>query len=70
MASANRDLARSICRAWEHGIYGSVEWANPESCVVEGYRELDDERVLVLQHWGGRGKTSGLEVTQMTATEY
>ena len=37
------------------------------SSVVEGYRELDDERVLVLHHWGGRGKTSGLEVTQMTA---
>ena len=43
-------------RAWEHEF----------RCVVEGYRELDGERVLVLQHSGGRGKTSGLEVTQMT----
>ncbi len=42
-------------------------WERRFRCVVEGYRELDDERVLVLQHWGGRGKTSGLEVTQMTA---
>jgi ketosteroid isomerase-like protein len=33
---------------------------------VEGYRELDDERVLVLVQWAGRGKTSGLEVDQMT----
>jgi ketosteroid isomerase-like protein len=28
-------------------------------------RELDDERVLVLSHWSGRGKTSGLELGQM-----
>jgi ketosteroid isomerase-like protein len=32
---------------------------------VEEYRELDDERVLVLAHWTGRGKTSGLELRQM-----
>ena len=32
---------------------------------VEEYRELDDERVLVLAHWTGRGKTSGLELGQM-----
>ena len=32
---------------------------------VDEYRDLDDERVLALVHWGGRGKTSGLEVAQM-----
>ena len=34
---------------------------------VEGeeYRELDGERVLVLTLYTGRGKTSGLELTQM-----
>ena len=32
---------------------------------VEEYRELDGERVLVLIHRQGRGKTSGLELGQM-----
>ena len=32
---------------------------------VEEYRELDGERVLVLIHHQGRGKTSGLELGQM-----
>jgi ketosteroid isomerase-like protein len=33
----------------------------------EGYRELDDERVLVLHNWRGHGKTSALSVEQMRA---
>ena len=96
MASANLDLVRSVCTAWERGDYGSVEWADPEieyvhvggpapgswkgvSGMAEGwrdilsvmtdhrvtvdeYRELDGDRVLVLFHLSGRGRTSGLDL--------
>jgi ketosteroid isomerase-like protein len=34
---------------------------------VEAYRELDDERVLVLVRYEGRGKASGLDLAQMQA---
>ena len=32
---------------------------------VDEYRELDGERVLVLNRFSGRGKTSGMEIGQM-----
>jgi ketosteroid isomerase-like protein len=99
MPSANVDLVRSICAAWERGDYSAAEWAHPEieyvaadgpspgawtglAGMAEGaregisawqehrmetdeYRELDDERVLVIQQIRGRGKTSGLDLAQM-----
>lgn len=34
---------------------------------TDEFRELDDERVLVLHDYSGRGKTSGLELGQMGA---
>ena len=45
---------RAWLGAWEEFRGGADE-----------YRELDDERVLVLTHYRGRGKTSGLELGQM-----
>jgi ketosteroid isomerase-like protein len=47
---------RSILSAWEDFRIEATE-----------YRELDDERVLVLHNFSGRGKTSGLEIGQMSA---
>ena len=37
--------------------------------VVDEYRELDSERVLVLVHFSGRGKASGLEAAQWGTTK-
>jgi len=34
---------------------------------AEEYRELDQERVLVLHHFAGRGKTSGVDLRRMRA---
>ena len=34
---------------------------------AEEYRELDQERVLVLHHFAGRGKTSGVDLRNMRA---
>jgi hypothetical protein len=45
---------RGILRAWEKH---RVE--------AEDYRELDDERVLVITHVIARGKTSGLDLGQI-----
>jgi ketosteroid isomerase-like protein len=44
-------------------------WHEYHSEVVE-YRELDDERVLVLTYASGRGKASGLEIGQMRANVF
>jgi ketosteroid isomerase-like protein len=56
------------------GLAGMAEvWRNWlsawEDMNVEAqqYRELDDERVLVLSRYSGRGKTSGLELGQTGA---
>jgi ketosteroid isomerase-like protein len=48
---------RDFLNAWE-------EWRFE----VDEYREIDDERVLVLDHYSGRGKRSGVEVRDTQAT--
>jgi ketosteroid isomerase-like protein len=53
-AATVREAFFDFLRNWE-------DWR----AVAEGYRELDDERVLVLLRNSGRGKTSGLEVSEL-----
>jgi ketosteroid isomerase-like protein len=47
---------REVLNAWEH--------FHPE---VEQYRELGDERILVLVRWHGRGKKSRVQVGETGA---
>ena len=51
---AGLETWREVLDAWEDFRFQAEE-----------FRELDDERVLVLLQFSGRGKTSGLEIGQM-----
>jgi ketosteroid isomerase-like protein len=57
-----RGLA-GMAEAWRGFLDAWEEWSSE----ADEYLELDGERVLVLVHISGRGKTSGLEVGQMRA---
>jgi ketosteroid isomerase-like protein len=48
---------RGFLSAWE-GFRGNE---------VAEFRELDDERILMLHSWSGRGKSSALDLEQMRA---
>jgi ketosteroid isomerase-like protein len=48
----------AMARAWREAL-SAFEELRAEA---DEYRALDDERVLVLMHFSGRGKASGLEV--------
>jgi ketosteroid isomerase-like protein len=50
-----------MVEGWRDFLSTWEEWRSE----VEEFRELDDERVLVLDHPRGRGRTSGLELGQM-----
>ena len=54
---AARHAWRGFLSAWEHYRVAG-----------EDFRELDNGRVLVLDHRSGRGKTSGLEVERVRGT--
>jgi len=43
-------------------------WEDWQTNPPASYRELDEERVLVLDHPGGRGKASGMEMESIGAT--
>ena len=71
---ASRDRVRVRRRAAPGGRRGWPGWRRASWLAerlggwrveAEEYRELDGERVLVLFHFSGRGKTSGLEVGQI-----
>ena len=51
----------AMAEAWRGFLSAWDSW----SVEADEYRELDDERVLVLSHYTGRGKTSGLDLGQM-----
>jgi ketosteroid isomerase-like protein len=54
--SAMTESSRSWISTWQDYRVGAYE-----------YRQLDEDRVLVLFHYGGRGKTSGLELGELQA---
>jgi ketosteroid isomerase-like protein len=51
----------------EASVYGMLGAWEEIRFEVEEYRELDDERVLVLEHRRGRGKGSGVETRTKAA---
>jgi ketosteroid isomerase-like protein len=53
-AAGMAEAARDFLSSWE------------DYCIeADEYREVDPERVLVLVHWSGRGRTSGLDLGQI-----
>ena len=53
----------AMAEAWRGFLSAWDSWG----VEADEYRELDDERVLVLSHYAGRGKTSGLDLGQIGA---
>jgi ketosteroid isomerase-like protein len=53
----------AVGKAWSDFLRSWEDWR----VVVEEYREVDDERVLVLLHNSGRGRRSGVEAARITA---
>jgi ketosteroid isomerase-like protein len=51
----------AMAASWREFLTAWEDW----SVQADEYRELDDERVLVLTHYRGRGKSSGLDLERM-----
>jgi len=47
-----------MAEGWREFVSAFAEFRSE----ADEYREIDGERVLVLNDWSGRGKTSGLEI--------
>jgi ketosteroid isomerase-like protein len=54
---------RAMASNWRNWLSAWEQFA----MTAEEFRELDDERVLVLHRYSGRGRTSGLELDEMHA---
>jgi ketosteroid isomerase-like protein len=50
-----------MAKGWREFVSAFAEFRSE----ADDYREIDGERVLVLNDWSGRGKTSGLEIGQL-----
>jgi hypothetical protein len=50
-----------IARAWRDYLSAWEDYRGK----VDGYREIDDDRVLALGHRTGRAKASGVDLAQM-----
>jgi ketosteroid isomerase-like protein len=49
----------------QEGIHGTLAAWDDARTYADEYREIDDERVLVLTHRTGRGKRSGIELGEL-----
>ena len=64
-------MPAEIAGSWTGRAAAAEAWRETLSAFEElrteadEYRVLDDERVLVLMHFSGRGRTSGLEVEEI-----
>jgi ketosteroid isomerase-like protein len=58
-----RTGVRQTTEFWRDFVSNWQDWR----VVADDYRELDDERVLVFNHFSGRGRTSGLDIGQVRA---
>jgi ketosteroid isomerase-like protein len=56
---------RTGLAGWHKGSRGWLSAWEDWRVEADEYRELDGERVLVLDHASGRGRTSGLELAQL-----
>jgi ketosteroid isomerase-like protein len=61
ISSARHAGVPAMSQAWREFLAQWGDWRTE----VEEYRELDDERVLVLLSVSGRGKRSGVDLTQI-----